>query len=182
MTIFQRMEVTQPALLLRLAAENYSLMSDHIVRIELLADHRDAIPILKQWFEAEWSSYYGPKGPGDALHDLQSFDHKNSIPIGVVALCDDKVCGFAALKAESIASHRHLCPWAAAGLVEPSKRGKGIGAKLLNALEEHARRLGFHQIFSATSTAESLLLRCGWQLMERIVHEGSPIGIYCKDL
>ncbi|MCK9262483.1 MAG: GNAT family N-acetyltransferase [Deltaproteobacteria bacterium] len=157
-------------------------MAVPVVRIELLADHKEAIPLLRQWFETEWPSFYGSLGPGDALYDLQSFDRKDSLPIGVVALCDERVCGFAALKAESIASHRHLCPWAVAGLVEPSMRGKGIGSKLLNALEEHARRLGFHQIFCATGTAESLLLRGGWQLLERTVHEGNELGIYRKNL
>lgn len=157
-------------------------MVDQVVKIELLSAHKEAIPLLKQWFETEWPSYYGSTGPGDALYDLKSFDHIDSLPIGVVALCDDRVCGFAALKTESIASHRHLCPWAAAGLVEPSMRGKGIGSKLLNVLEKHARRLGFHQIFCATSTAGSLLLRCGWQLIESMVHEGNALGIYRKDL
>ncbi|MGH8607612.1 MAG: GNAT family N-acetyltransferase [Gammaproteobacteria bacterium] len=52
-----------------------------------------------------------------------------------MALRHGRVCGIAALKAESIASHRHLSPWAAAGLVKPSERGRGIGAQLLAALE-----------------------------------------------
>ena len=157
-------------------------MVDQVVKIELLAAHKEAIPLFIQWFETEWPTYYGSRGPGDALYDLKSFDQIDSLPIGVVALCDDRVCGFAALKTESIASHRHLCPWAAAGLVEQSMRGKGIGSILLNALEEHALRLGFHQIFCATSTAESLLLRCGWQLIESIDHEGGALSIYRKDL
>jgi GNAT superfamily N-acetyltransferase len=153
-----------------------------IVTIEPLAAHREAIPLLQRWFAAEWPSYYGANGPGDAWHDLQSFANVGSLPVGMVALRDGKVCGVAALKAESIASHRHLCPWAAAGVVEPSARGQGIGAKLLIALEEQARTLGFRRIFCGTSTAASLLQRCGWQLMERIIHDGHDLGIYSKAL
>jgi N-acetylglutamate synthase-like GNAT family acetyltransferase len=113
---------------------------------------------------------------------FNSFANLGSLPIGIVALRDGNVCGVAALKAESIASHRHLGPWAAAGFVEPSSRGQGIGARLLIALGEQARRLGFRRIFCGTSTAESLLQRGGWQLIERIVHEGHDLAIYSKAL
>ena len=88
----------------------------------------------------------------------------------------------AALKAESIASHRHLSPWAAAGLVRPSDRGQGIGTHLLAALEQEARNLGFRHIYCGTSTAESLLQRCAWQLIERIIHEGQGLALYRKAL
>lgn len=152
------------------------------VSIELLADHRELLPLLQEWFESEWPSYYGANGPGNALEDLRAFANRGSLPIGAVALRQGVACGVAALKPESIASHRHLSPWAAAGLVSPSERGKGIGSLLLAALEREAGKLGFPFIYCGTSTAESLLQRCQWQLMERIVHEGQGLGIYRKAL
>lgn len=54
-------------------------MADHL-QIELLADHPEAIPVLKSWFECEWA------------------------PFGLVALSGDEVCGTAALKKESVNS------------------------------------------------------------------------------
>ncbi|MFZ0613578.1 MAG: GNAT family N-acetyltransferase, partial [Desulfobacterales bacterium] len=71
---------------------------------------------------------------------------------------------------------------AAAGLVKPSERGRGIGTQLLAALEREACRLGFQRLYCATNTAESLLHRRGWQLMELIVHEGVDLGIFCKEI
>jgi GNAT superfamily N-acetyltransferase len=152
------------------------------IQIEPLAARREAIPVLRRWFEAEWPSYYGPTGPGDALHDLQCFANVDSLPVGLVAVRGGRVCGIAALKAESITSHCHLSPWAAAGLVNPSERGRGIGAQLIEALELEARCLGYHHVYCGTSTAESLLQRCGWQLIERVCHEGEDLGIYQKAL
>ncbi len=147
-----------------------------------LAAHPEAVPLLREWFEAEWPSYYGASGPGDALRDLQAFANRGSLPVGVVAFREGSLCGVAALKAESIASHRHLTPWAAAGLVKPSERGQGIGSRLLAALEQEARNLGYRQIYCGTSSAQTLLQRCGWQLVETIVHEGENLGIYSKAL
>ena len=104
---------------------------NHALRIEALALHEQALPLLQSWFEAEWPAWYGPGGPGDAGSDLAGFANRGSLPTGVVAFRDGLLCAVAALKAESIPSHRHLSPWAAAGYVHPSLRGQGIGAQLL---------------------------------------------------
>lgn len=153
------------------------------VSVEPLALHPQAVPILREWFEAEWPLYYGPSGPGSAQRDIETYANQGSLPVGVVALREGKVCGVAALKAESIASHTNLSPWAAAGFVDPLLRGHGIGRLLLSALEEQARMLGFGRIYCGTSTAQTLLQRCGWELIESISHdEGKSLGIYGKAL
>jgi len=148
----------------------------------LLAEHRDFIPLLQRWFESEWPSYYGANGPGNALEDLRAFANRGSLPIGVVALRQGVICGVAALKPESIASHRHLSPWASAGLVLPAERGKGIGSLLLAALECEARRLGFPFIYCGTGTAHTLLRRRTWEFMEWVAQDGQSLGIYRKAL
>jgi len=153
-----------------------------ILTIAPLANHPEVIPELRQWFETEWPGYYGHKGPGNAEADLAAFANGDRLPVGVVAFHGRELCGVAALKAESFPSHRHLTPWAAAGLVKASKRGEGIGAQLLHALEQEARRLGFSSIYCGTATSESLLQRNGWEVMEQIEHEGERLGIYRKGL
>ena len=115
-----------------------ALVSRETVVVEPLALHPEALLELTWLFEAEWPSWYGTGGPGCAADDLLAFAAATGLPFGVVALQHGEVCGVAALKAESIPSHRHLSPWAAAGLVKPSLRGRGIGAALLAALEEQA--------------------------------------------
>lgn len=152
------------------------------LHVEPLAWHPEALPELQAWFEAEWSSYYGADGPGNAQRDLQAYANSNGLPFGVVALMEGSVCGVAALKVDSIASHRRLSPWAAAGLVRPDLRGRGIGQHLLLALEKQAKALGFNRLHCGTSTAEGLLQRCGWQLLEHTIHEGESLGIYEKAL
>ncbi|KXK54758.1 MAG: GNAT family N-acetyltransferase [Chlorobi bacterium] len=150
------------------------------IHLAPLANHPEVLPELRQWFESEWPEYYGKEGPGNAEADLIAFSGIGRLPVGIVAFHHGEPCGVAALKAESISSHRHLSPWAAAGLVKASKRGEGIGARLLQRLEEEAGRLGFTHLYCGTATAESLLLRNGWTLIERIQHEGEPLGIYQK--
>jgi GNAT superfamily N-acetyltransferase len=155
---------------------------DSKLRIEHLADYPEAIPILKEWFESEWGSYYGPTGPGDAQRDLLADAHRGALPLGIVALDEHELCGVAALRAESIVTHAHLRPWAAAGLVKPCLRRRGIGTALIRALEETARSLGYSHIYCATSTAHHLLQRRGWQCREQVTYHGEEVCIYQKVL
>lgn len=150
--------------------------------IEPLALHREVLPILRAWFESEWPTYYGVGGRGNAQRDLEAYANQSGLPFGVVAFRDGSVCGVAVLKAESIATHAHLSPWAAGGVVRRDLRGQGIGEQLVLALEREAKAMGFRRIYCGTKTAESLLRRAGWQLLERVDHDGEVLGIYEKAL
>lgn len=152
------------------------------LRIEPLALHPEVLPVLRAWFESEWPSYYGAAGRGSAQRDLEAYASGAGLPFGVVAFRDNSVCGVAALKADSILSHAHLSPWAAAGVVRRDLRGRGVGHQLVLALEREARAMGFSRIYCGTSTAERLLQRAGWRLLERVVQDGEDLGLYEKAL
>lgn len=147
-----------------------------------LSEHRQHLPLLQAWFEAEWPAYYGPGGPGDAEADLRAYADAEDLPLGLIALLDGRPCGLAALKDQTFASHQHLGPWVGAGYVRPELRGRGIGARLLASSEALARSRGFSEIYCGTSSAWSLLERGGWLLLETIDHDGERLGVYRKAL
>jgi GNAT superfamily N-acetyltransferase len=139
------------------------------------------VPLLSSWFVREWPEWYGPGGRGNAVADLTAFSTAASaLPVGFIALENNVPVGVMALKAESLPTHRHYCPWAAAGLVLPSHRGRGIGAQLLGVLVQKARELGYPRIYCGTATAVSLLRRGDWSELETIEHEGEAIVIFSK--
>ena len=152
------------------------------LRIEPLASHPEVLPVLEGWFKAEWPSYYGPNGRGDASQDLRRYSNVSGLPFGVVGFYDASPCGTAALKADSIAGYMHLSPWVGAALVRSDLRRRGIGSELVRALEQQAKTMGFDRIYCATSAAGSLLQRLGWQLSEQITHERQSLAIYAKAL
>lgn len=149
------------------------------VTIAPLSGHRDLLPLVAAWFVAEWPGWYGPGGRGDLWADLTAFAaSERALPVGLLAFRDGRPVGAAALKAESIASHRHLSPWAAAGYVLPELRGQGIGAALLVGLVAQARALGYASVYCGTSSARSLLLRSGWQAIDSTLMEGEPLTVF----
>ena len=150
------------------------------VRIAHLADTPEAIPVLARWFVEEWEPYYGPAGRGDAEHDLRLCCNRDRIPIALVALdADGAAIGTAALKPDSMDSHRHLGPWLAALLVARDHRGEGVAAALVAAIENEARRLGFTEIY----TGASGLRRGGWRPVEGEAPTlRGPVTVYRRDL
>jgi GNAT superfamily N-acetyltransferase len=152
------------------------------LRIGFLADHPEVVPILARLFESEWSAYYGVGGPGNARQDLLFYSNRYELPVGLVAFVNLEPCGVAALKAESIATHKHLAPWVGGGMVAPQFRRNGIGARLIMSLEDMARSLGYQQMYAGTSTANTLLVREGWRFIELVQYNGEAVSIYEKAL
>lgn len=152
-----------------------------MLTIAPLASHRSLVPLLTRWFIEEWPEWYGVGGRGNAAQDLAAYaTSESSLPVGLVAFDDDTPIGVAALKSESLPTHRHLTPWAAAGLVLPSHRGRGVGALLLEALVRRARCLGFERIYCASATAVTLLRRTGWSELEVVRHDGESLVIFTR--
>lgn len=152
------------------------------ITIALLADHPSATDDLRRLFESEWSDYYGPGGPGDAAADLVAFCSRDALPVGVVALHEGRAIGVAALKAASIDGYPQFTPWAAAALVAPDWRRRGVGARLIAALEEQACRRGDAAIYTGTATAQSLMRRLGWEYLETARHRGEEVAMFRKRL
>ncbi|HEX6141188.1 MAG TPA: GNAT family N-acetyltransferase [Geminicoccaceae bacterium] len=152
------------------------------LRIERLADHPGLIPDLVAWFIEAWAPWYGPAGPGDARHDLEAACRRDGIPLGLVALEDGRLVGTATLRATSLETHRHLSPWLAAMLVRPDRRRRGIGTRLVAAIEDVARSQGFREVFVATDAAGRIVEGRGWERVERARTPCGQIGIYRRTL
>lgn len=152
------------------------------LQISYLANHPELVPVIKKWFELQWPTHYGPSGPGNAEADLLAYSHRSTLPIALIAFCDDKPCGIAALKLESISTHSHLSPWAAAGFVLQDHRGRGVGSHLLHVLEGVARRLDYTSIYCGSATAHGMLERNGWRLIDQLMYDGEGVSVYQKAL
>jgi hypothetical protein len=84
------------------------------------------------------------------------------------------------LKAESIASHRHVSPWAAAAFVTPSERGQGL--TLVNdALDELPPATLQQGVRGACTAIDALEAQNSGLMLQRRKELSADI-IYCKAL
>jgi GNAT superfamily N-acetyltransferase len=102
-----------------------------------------AVPILAQWFLAEWPDYYGLRSTKDIEKDFILGDGSASLPIVFVAHESGTIFGTAALRKSSIDSHRHLTPWVGGLLVASQHRGRGVGTLLIEEVRSLAGDLGY---------------------------------------
>jgi GNAT superfamily N-acetyltransferase len=157
-----------------------------MLNIELLADHREAIPQLKALFESVWPSYYDENGPGNAESDLKESAGRNQLPIAVVAVADGHVCGSAALKKESVKGYQECSPWLAALVVAPVYRNRGIGEQLIIKVEQLATEHGYREIYAGrginSGLSENMLKKREWRIFDDSDYSVSGICVYVKQL
>jgi len=79
-----------------------------------------------------------------------------------------------------IEKYKNFSPWIALMFTKPEIRGKGLGGKLLNKIEQEAQKKGFKKIYLFTHSAESLYKRQGWNEIDRYNIEEKNIVIMEK--
>lgn len=131
--------------------------------IELLADNTEILPTLVDWYEREWSPYYGVDGPGNAQVDLASRCNRDAIPIGFVAKENNQLLGVAALDLDAATN---LTPSVVGLLVADEFRGRGVASRLLRSATRLAKGLGYNHVYISTTTLGDHLLRNGWRWID----------------
>jgi predicted N-acetyltransferase YhbS len=147
------------------------------MKIEYLADHPDAVPILARWQHREW----GGLRPGDTLEArrarLEAQMNRDRIPLTVVALDDATVLGSASLIAEDMDTRPELTPWLASVFVDPAKRRRGIAGQLVRRIVVEAARLEVPLLYLYTVHSERLYARLGWTFQERTTYHDQEVVI-----
>jgi predicted N-acetyltransferase YhbS len=150
------------------------------VRIARLADHADVLETLVAAFEQDWQEWYGPGGQGDARNDLSERMNRGVLPLALVALDGGQPVGSLTLSANSIHEHPELTPALIGFWVREDFRNRGIGARLLRASYEEARKMNLRTLHAATSRAASLFRREGWQERDRFLWNGEMLTVFSR--
>lgn len=147
------------------------------MRIRLLADEPWAVePLARAFFEA-WPGVPGQASLEATVARFEACRNRDALPLALVAVEGGEAAGTVGLRMDSISTRPALGPWLAALWVEPARRGRGLGARLVRAAEGEARRLGLATLHAGTSTAESLFVRLGWRVVERTTYHGEALAI-----
>jgi GNAT superfamily N-acetyltransferase len=150
--------------------------------IEYLADRREALPIIADWYFREWSFLYPEWTVRDFMRMISRRIHKDIIPLALVAFQGPEPVGTVSMKRHDKGAPRRLGPWITGLFVREDLRNKGIGSRLMAAAEKKARELGEEALFLITYRLEPYYTRLGWQELEHTFQDGYLITIMTKRL
>lgn len=133
------------------------------------------------WFSAEdWRSFYD-RG---ALADYSRWDGARvDQELIYLALESEEVVGVIALvDFDDVEEFRHLKPWVAAFVVDPARRGTGIGSQMLTALEERARNFGIQRLYLWTQDEREFYQNRGYEFLHHRDYPEISLDVLGKDL
>lgn len=87
---------------------------------------------------------------------------EGELPLTFVAIEGEKLVGTVGLWRCDLISRQDLYPWLAALYIDENQRGRGLGEKLQRHVIEHARALGYSQLY-LYSTCKDYYERFGWE-------------------
>lgn len=153
-----------------------------MLTIDYLAKHPDTVPTLANWFHSEWGYLYPERTLQEVEEAIAGRTNIDRVPLALVAHDGDELVGTVCLKVHDMDVHTDLTPWLAGLYVKSSRRGEGIGQKLVAAIEERAKEIGVKKLYLYTPESEGFYLKLGWSVMEREAYHDYPVSIMSKQV
>jgi predicted N-acetyltransferase YhbS len=152
------------------------------MEIQYLADHPEFIPTLAGWFHAQWGHLSPGSTPETTAAGLKSHLHHNEMPLALVAVSGAEIVGSASLRLHDMRTRKDLSPWLASVYVPVEHRTQGIGSRLVMAIEEKAKALGFAVLYLWTDEKESFYAQLAWTVVDRVAYLGEQVVMMQKQL
>jgi predicted N-acetyltransferase YhbS len=158
------------------------------VRVEFLASHPEEAQNLGRLHHAEWGDLYAPQWSlEEAIAELEDHALRRDLPTTLVAMEEDRLIGSVALIEDELPHDvspelRTLGPWLASLYVLPERRGRGLGKRLVAAVEAFAQTQGQQRLYLFTEHQEQYYLPLGWFRYRRFLHRERPVSILQRDL
>ena len=153
------------------------------LRFENLADRPGAVPLVAEWYFGEWGYLNPASTPEKVAAKLLASMNRDAIPLVVLAVMGDEVIGSAELKYREMTIYPEKEHWLGGVFVVPEHRGRGVAARLIDAVVNSARILGVDVLHIQTKRLDGgLYLKLGWQRTEQICYRGLDVLVMQREL
>lgn len=155
---------------------------NNIIHVGLLdSDDLEAHEKIADWYFSEWST---PRNK--TIERLRNQPDDNTLVQAVVRIKNEIVStGGLSNMVNIYAVYPELMkfkPWISLLYTAKEFRKNGYGQLLLNFLESKAKEMDFNQIYLYTNTAESLYLKNGWNVIQRLSYKDQDTAVMKKQL
>lgn len=149
--------------------------------IHNLSDVPEHIPVVASWLNEEWGVI-----KNEPIDQTLKYVRRNALEnpstFVLIVLENDTPVGTASLILDDMPTRPELSPWLADVYAVKTERKKGIGRKLVEAVEIEAIKRGLKKIYLFTTSNTGLYELLGWQLLEQSEYRGEPVRIMTKKL
>ena len=153
-----------------------------MIGIALLVDCPEVISTLARWFRAQWPEYYAGRTLTDIAQDFFSEANRDSLPVRLLAFADGDLAGTITLREQALQALPEYHPGLGGLLVLEQCRGQGIGTELVRAGMNLAQEQGYERVYAATVTANGILERLEWKLVQAVSPHDEQLLLYSCEL
>nr|WP_237578962.1 GNAT family N-acetyltransferase [Legionella pneumophila] len=149
------------------------------IKIDLLKNHPNTIPKLAAIWYQVLGSLWVPDIPVERVAArFQEHLNENKLPLTFVAFCDGKPVGMCSLR-DNDGIRPDLTPWLGSLVVHPDYQREGIAFKLINAIKQKTKQLGFNQLYLFTfyPTLPNYYAALGWGKMGMDKFKGHDVTV-----
>jgi predicted N-acetyltransferase YhbS len=132
------------------------------MRIEYLGDHSDLMLELASLHCEFFGRFKPDMTPESRAEQLGIRSGKNSIPLTLVALDENKPIGSASIVEHDLDSRPDLSPWVASVVVRSDYQRQGVGTALMRRIEAEAVKLGIKKLYLFTPDMEAFYATLDW--------------------
>ena len=133
-----------------------------------LADRPEFRATLAEWYLREWPYLFD--GSFTPFHELDSCIHSDRLDCTLLALDGARLIGAASLLTEDVLPLPECSPWLGSIVVDPAQRGRGHGARIVQAATDHARDLGLAMLHLWTPHHRGFYEKLSWEFVRDYVN------------
>ena len=151
------------------------------MKLGLLADHKEAVPIIAEWYYDEWAYLPEENSIKKIRQNLQRYLNTDKIPLMIIARNEQEILGTAQLKFREMTIYPEKEHWLGGVYVSKNQRGKRIAEKIILEVISHAKKLGVVKLYLQTENLSGgLYKRMGWEPLEKVNYNGRRVLVMEK--
>ena len=145
-----------------------------------LRDFPEHIPTVAGWIYQEFVYEFKNMTLEQWIEQVRSSQGLGSTML--IALENNDILGTASLDDEDLPPRPDLGPWLASVYVPMQYRSRGVASKLIEQVEQEARKQGVSKIYLHTHDREGFYLSRGWVVLERLRYLEKDLVVMGKNL
>lgn len=151
------------------------------MNFEYLADHKDKIPTIAKWYFDQWGDLEADNSLGKTILKLHNYLNRDKIPLLILAFDNHDTLGVAQLKYHEMKIFPEREHWIGGIFVPKQHRGKKIGQKLVEEIENLAKSLGVNTLYLQTRKLNGGMYKdLGWIPLEKVEYRGIEVLVMEK--